>query len=69
MNTTLTGKGGGRQWVMSEDEILIIKWLNSDDSDEWRTNTFMPLYRPLVSVVNDGNPSCLMNFRTIWGTS
>jgi hypothetical protein len=48
---------------MSEDTILIIKWLNSEDSDDWRAETFMQLYRPLLSAVQDGQPSSLVPFK------
>ena len=44
---------------MSEDEILTVKWLNSADSDEWRSQAFKAIYRPLLSVVRDGDTSCL----------
>jgi hypothetical protein len=46
---------------MSEDELLTIKWLNSDDSDEWRQKTFARIYRPLLAAIPDGYPSCVMS--------
>lgn len=42
---------------MNEDTILTIKWLNSDDSDEWRAGNIARVYRPLVALIPDNEPS------------
>jgi hypothetical protein len=42
---------------MSEDEKLIVKWLESPDGEEWSRLAHTPLYGSLVSIVPDGVPS------------
>jgi hypothetical protein len=45
---------------MSEDEKLIVKWLESPEGEYWSYHNHVLIYRPLVSVITDGVSSDLI---------
>jgi hypothetical protein len=53
--------------TMNEDMILAIKWLESDEGETWSRKRHARVWRPLVTVVRDGDASSLMGeWQMLW---